>query len=208
MRAWLVACLLAIASVAQAEVFYGIEYMDTLADVKRKYPGAVFSRVRPAWLQPDQACVEMSGSGVSNKIVIIFEDIRPFFLSRLNYGGDNPYENNLKKLLGQSDDDALTVAEVRLLYSPPIKIESFKRRYGPNTCRETEDFRKLCDFPGRAITALLTPDEKSVFMALSWFTDKERAQILQRKEMAAREKLRREIPAIESPEAAPPPAFK
>lgn len=203
MRAWLIACLLAISSVAQAEVFYGIEYMDTLADVKRKYPGAVFSRVRPAWLQQHQAYIEMTGSGISNKIVIIFEDIRPFLLSILNDGGDNPYENNLKTLLNQSDEDALKVAEVRLLYSPPIKIESFKKRYGQNTCRETEDFRKLCDFPGRAITALLTLDDRYVLMAISWFTDQERKQIFQKKEMAAREKLKREMPAIEAPKAAP-----
>lgn len=200
---WLIAFLLTISSAAHAEIFYGIEYADTLGDVKKKYPGAVFKNISPAWLQPEEKFMNMTGVGINNKISIIFSDSRPFFLSVSKNQSSELFRNISNTIANQSNDDALTVAEVRVTYKSPIKIGLFKKRYGASTCYENEEFVKICKFPDSALTAILTDDGNFVRIAISRFTDGEKKQSLRRKAIEDWEKNKREAHPLDAPVAAP-----
>ena len=203
MRAWLIACLLAISSVAQAEVFYGIEHGDTLGDVKKMYPSANYRKLSPAWLQPDQSLIAMSGFGLAHELIILFSDMRPFFSEIKGHGGSDLNNWSFANIAAQPDSDALKVEQVRVRYTHSVKIDSFKQKYGKSTCKDDDDFQKICVFPDRAITALLSEDGRFVLAAESNFTDKEKKLAARKREVAEREKAKREAHPMDAPAAAP-----
>lgn len=179
MRAWLIACLLAISSLAQAEVFYGINYMETLGSIKKKYPGADYEVLTPAWLQPDQKFIWISGFGLRGNIGVIFIDPRP---SLKISSRDETLPPGRRKLFAslaeQTDEDALMAIVVRIIYESPVEFDLFKKKYGTPVCYVNEDFRKLCKFSDRAMVAELSKDEKFVEIASSDFTAEERKRRL------------------------------
>lgn len=66
-----------------AETYHDIGPYDTLGDLRKMLPGAVFTRLHPAWAQPTDVMYEVKGRGLSGTIVVKFNDPRPEYKKEL-----------------------------------------------------------------------------------------------------------------------------
>lgn len=62
-----------------AEILQNIEPLDSLGDIKLKYPNAVLTRVKAAWVTEDQDFFKLTGQGFPGELFIAFNDSRPGF---------------------------------------------------------------------------------------------------------------------------------
>lgn len=159
---------------ANAEVFYDINYFETLGSIKRKYPGAVYEKRKPAWLQPDEAFIKIYGRGMQHTVFVAFSDARETYKQWLRNPAFAGKEDDIRQMINLPDEDSLYVNWVRISYDNPIPIEKFKQKYGKSVCRTNDDFDEVCLFPDRAIEALLTNDKRFVIRADTDFTKPER----------------------------------
>lgn len=173
MKKILLSSLLALTSLAHAEVFYEIQFNDTLGNIKQKYPNASYEKLKPAWLKPDEAFIQISGVGMQNELKVHFWDFRPMFRELLN-SPENKDNQGFKEASNETDDKALVVSWVRVVYKNPVPIDVFKRKYGKSSCKIDDDFNEVCEFPDRSISANLTKDGKFVHFADTSFTKKEK----------------------------------
>ena len=186
MKAWLIACLLAISSLAQAEVFYGIEFNDSFNEIKEKFPNATFVNVDAAWLKPSQSLISMTGSGIKSTVAMRFERF-PATSIDADYG------------------DNLRLWSVKIIYKQPIRFNEFKKKYGlPSRCLKDEDFEIFCEFVDHELTARISNDGNFVYYVNSYFTREEQERMLidstVRRLKRQQEKMN---PPIEAPLAAP-----
>jgi hypothetical protein len=79
MRKLIAVSVVAVCSIGHAEILQGITPLDTLGDVKRKYPNAAIARVKAAWVTESEAFYSLSGPGFPGTLYIAFSDSRPFF---------------------------------------------------------------------------------------------------------------------------------
>ena len=153
---------------ARAEVLMGINYNATLGDIKRLYPNAAYEKLKPAWLTEEDAFIKISGAGLSGTLLVDFTDLRPSAKRLLAKDKDN---STYKKIAAQKDDDALTVEWVRLIYTVPVTLDTFKKRYGPpGKCEHDESFAFECVWPNRALTTSMSADGKIVGAVTTDFT--------------------------------------
>lgn len=161
------------AACASAEVFFDLKYHATLRDVKLIYPNARYEKLTPAWLTPDEAFYQISGSGLPAKVYVAFEDLRPGARKMLSEGqSDNDF---LKSMATAADDDAITIKWVRVVYPDPVRLDVFSERYGKQTkCERDVTFRLECRWERFAIIGTMSQDGKSVEMVTTGFTKQER----------------------------------
>lgn len=182
MRAWLIACLLAISPVAQAEVFYGIEFNDSFNEIKAKFPNATFVNVDAAWIKPSQSLISMTGGGIKSTVVMQFERFH-------------------RTLIDKDPGDNLRLWSVKIIYKQPIGFNEFKKKYGlPSKCIKDEDFEIFCDFMDHAITARISSDGNFVYYVNSHFTMEEQDRMLIDSTVR---RLKRKQEKINSPVEAP-----
>lgn len=163
-----VATLMLTTMATQAEVLMGINYHATLGDIKRLYPNATYEKLKPAWLTEEDAFIKISGVGLGGTLRVAFTDLRPAAKRLLAKEKDS---SAYKKIAAQKDDDALTVEWVRLTYTAPVTLDTFKKRYGsPGKCEHDESFAFECEWPNRALTASMSADGKIVGSVATGFT--------------------------------------
>ena len=165
-----------------AEIYRGIGPLDTLADVKGKFPGAKYERLQPAWAQPGDALYEVSGPGLGGVIIIKFQDPRPFFKRSLATQLSPEDRKIYEDLAGRSEEVSLEVEWVRWLPADPIPLQRFTSKYGkPDangyTDSELEPYREWT----RGIVAFLSSSELLVLRVDFVFTNAERRQAYQEK---------------------------
>lgn len=161
-----------------AEVFFEINYAMTLGDIKKIYPKAQYKKINASWVKDNDAFINISGPGLAVDLKVAFEDLRPAtknLLPKISDSENKEINDFYRLMIAQSDDEALTVEWVRIVYPSPIPIEIFKKRYGkPAACEHDESFSMQCRWPEKALLATLTSDEKFVTNAETSFTKTER----------------------------------
>lgn len=183
-KKWLTLACLALATAANAEIFQGILWFDSLDDVKAKFPNASFVSEKVAWLQPNEAFYRISGPGMVGTLRILFDDSRPVFKDLLQENkGDPEYDKtgSFKRLANQPEGQALTVGWVRWIPERPIPLDRYKQRYGTPTCEFDEQMSPICKWPSHELTASMTEDQKNVNFVTSAFTKAEKRSIYIRK---------------------------
>lgn len=199
-----------------AEVLHNIEPLDTLGDIKKKYPNATLTRVKAAWVTEDQDFFSLEGPGFPGSLKIAFWDNRPEFrrdaeAARLNRPADKPDSESAMErvsnyLADRPDDDALHVNWVRWVPTAPIPMSRYRAKYGePSKCEFSEDtMEPYCLWGARALTVRLTDDQKQVLMIEAGFTSAERRAAYVKRGVEIPDGLK-EAPKS-SPRATPPVA--
>ena len=168
-------CLLVASSTSYSEIYQGIGPIDTLGEVKSKFPNAVFTKINPAWAQETDALYQISGTGMSGTIVINFFDARPLWDTSLRNSNNSDDLNGLKELANGSDDTTLTVGWVRWVPDRYISLTRFISKYGnPEKQGFTDDaLQPYRTWEAKGLTAYLTDDEKNVIRVDYDFTKDE-----------------------------------
>lgn len=172
---------------AHAETYAGIGVMDTFADVKRRFPGAAFEKLQPAWAQTGDVLYSISGEGMAGRTIVKFIDSR-------TVDWKSPLEESVRKSFPQgaadeivrsathlgelAESQALVVEWVRWIPDRPIPLRRFLAKYGQPTKRDLadEDLQPYCDWTPRGVTAFLNDSADQVIRVDYTFTDKERDQ--------------------------------
>lgn len=191
----LVLLLAMFCSLAHSEVLFGVQHYATLGMVKKVYPNATYSKLKPAWLGPDEAFIRVSGSGMSGALMIAFIDNRPLWANRtredalafLSAVGREATEAAIDKYITDSrvsaakgDDEALYVNWVRWVPEGAIPLVKLESRYGKAACSMNEAFDTVCNWPKRALQATMTEDGKAAKMIDTVFTEEERSDGVKR----------------------------
>ena len=166
---------------AHSEILQGIAPLDTLGDVKHKYPNAVITAVKAAWVTEDQAFYSLSGQGFPGVIYIAFEDDRPGYRKQLaapsamGAASEAAQVALLAPLANQSDDAALTVMWTRWVPEQPIPMARYKAKYGqPTKCDfQTATMQPYCSWESRSLMVNLSDDQLKVLTVEAHFTDAE-----------------------------------
>jgi hypothetical protein len=163
--------------ICHAEIFQNINYMETLGQIKTKFPNAKYEKVYPAWLEKYNSLISIEGPGLGVVITIVFFDQRIIIRDEIDKQNlsQNDITDRFKKVLKLEDDYALRVKNVRVIYTDLIPMSTFKKRYGaPAKCEHNENFEFKCIWPKKNMLASMTNDGNSVEYAESWFTEKEK----------------------------------
>jgi hypothetical protein len=175
MRRIIVIAILALPLLASAETYRDIGPLDTLGDVKARFPNAQAKKLSPAWAQPTDAMYQFTGNGMSGTIVVNFYDSRPNFkksLERSTEGAPNEY---LQNLANQSDEEAMSVNWVRWIPDAPIPIQRLVLKYGPpeKSPFSDENYQPYREWEKKGVVAFLSDDEKNVIRIDFSFTNQE-----------------------------------
>jgi len=188
LKKWLIGSLLLVTSAAGvAEELFDIQAMDTLGDIKRKFPNATIKAVKAAWVRENQGFYSLEGSGQPGTLMLAFDDDRPDWRQanekaiEANSAASEPTDANLKWVeftqshATASDDQALTIRWVRWVPPAVIPLERYKSKYGPpDKCGFNDtDMSPYCLWNTRALSVALTDDQKNVLSAEAHFTMQE-----------------------------------
>lgn len=167
---------------AQAETYKGISPLDSLSDLKAKFPGATFKREHPAWAQENDVMYSITGEGMSGTIVVNFYDDRPYWRQLLSEEQDETKKEALRSLANTPDDE-ITVSTVRWVPDYPFPVSRLITKYGkPDRSDFSEDnYQAYKEWTSRRMRAYLTDDAKNVMRIDFGFTDKERQDAWKKK---------------------------
>ncbi len=180
----LVTLVLFLCVVAQAEILHDIQPLDTLGEIKKKYPNAKFVRVKAAWVTEEQDFFSMSGQGFPGTLYLAFSDYRPSYRRMLakERAELDPTDDDAKRkveifqaVINEPDDEALSIEWVRWVPADPIPIARYKSKYGePSKCDfNAADMHPFCQWNSRSLRVRLSDDQKNVVYAESEFTKAE-----------------------------------
>lgn len=158
------------AAVSLADTYQGIGPLDTLGDVKAKFPGATYEKIDAAWLTEKDAFYKVSGTGILGTIRIAFDDDRPYFQNR-----QKESIVDYSEYINADDDTALTVSWVRFSPEYPIPLQRLISKYGNPSKSSFDDdsFIPRRMWESRGIIANLSDNEKDVFNIEYTFTKKD-----------------------------------
>jgi hypothetical protein len=176
--------LIAVASLgveAYAELYQGIGPLDTLADLKKKYPNATFTKTNPAWAKETDVMYRITGQGISGTIIVKFYDSRPYYLKIFQEADSQERRSYFAKLATQ-EDDTVMVDWVRWLPDTPFPVERLITKHGkPDTSGfADDDYHPYKEWTRKGIYVRLTDDGKKVFAIDFTPTKKEVEAAIQR----------------------------
>lgn len=186
----LVASFLAPGS-GSAEILHGIFPLDSLVDIKNKFPNGKFTRQTPAWLQENQAMFRMVGDGFPGALILVFDDPRPYSKRALENRCKDKAESGVqaavcdghRQMVAYSDDEALSISWVRWIPEKPIPFERYRSKYGEPTRVEFDRNSMVpeAEWDKVGLQAELSDDMKFVRFVTTQFTRGEiRAAYLKR----------------------------
>ncbi len=183
MQFFIAFALVLIPLAAQCETYRDIGPLDSLGDIKAKFPSATAKKLSPAWAQPTDAMYQFTGTGLSGTIIVKFEDGRPNYSKQLDANTDEASAKFLQRLANQSDEEALYVRWVRWVPDAPIPVQRLISKYGPpeKSAFSDEDFEPYRDWERKGVTAYLSSDEKNVVRIDFAFTKNEYRSAWQKK---------------------------
>jgi hypothetical protein len=168
-----------------AETYKGIGPLDTLGDLKSKFPGAVFEKLDPAWAGEKDVLYSITGSGMSGTIVVKFLDSRVSVRQALDeyQPGGKDRDVNFYERWANEENTGLSVVWVRWIPDAPIPLQRFLTKYGPP---EKSDFSEERLQPykwwvSKGLQAYLSDDGKFVVRVDFEFTGKEYEQAFKAK---------------------------
>lgn len=155
---------LACIQAAEAEIYQGIGPLDTMADLKMKYPHATFEQLHPAWAQEQDVMYSITGHGLSGLIIVKFVDHRPEYRRRSLAATDEATITLLTHLMNLSDDDSLGVDWVRWIPAAIIPLQRLVAKVGPPEEKgfASDDLQPYRHWAKKGLVAYLSDDEKTV----------------------------------------------
>lgn len=167
--------LLTLPSITVAETYKNIGPLDSLGDVKEKFPNAKYEIINAGWITQSDALYKITGEGMSGTIVVKFDDSRPGFK---NYAQENPeseYIDTYNTLATQTDESALTVNWVRWVPDTLIPLQRFILKYGQpeKSGFSDEDMQPYKSWESKGLTAYLTDNGTHVLRIDYSFTKDE-----------------------------------
>jgi hypothetical protein len=169
-------CCAAFSHDTKSEILGGIPFWASLEDVKKLYPSATFTNMKPAWAQEDDRLIKIDGRGLGVSYVVLFWDRASFArrsLAIAKQEGSPLSEESLLTLSTLSDERSLVVQWVRMIHPEPIPIERYRAKYGTPTCSVNSTMDQVCKWPSRALDALMSDDGKFVLHSTNNFTEAE-----------------------------------
>lgn len=184
MKRVIVGLMMACALSANAELLFGIGPLETLGDIRKRFPNATFKQVKAAWVKEDQGLYSMEGPGHPGKLVLAFSDGRPLWRELAASArsavqaaseptqGDLDWASRSSELAHESDDVSLTISWVRWIPPAPIPLTRYKAKYGqPDKCGFSDaDMSPYCEWTSRALLVELSDDQRNVIQAETAFT--------------------------------------
>ncbi|MFM8899183.1 MAG: hypothetical protein ACKOF9_04435 [Burkholderiales bacterium] len=170
-------CVAVFSQESKSEILGRISYWDSFGNVKKLYPNASFTNLKPAWLQDGERLIQIDGQGIGAIYVILFRDMSHWAKGRLLRPleeGGGLSEEVLQRTALLPDEQALVVQSVRMVHPNPVPIERYKSKYGPPSCSVDSDMMPICKWPSRALVASMSDDGKFVFFSTTNFTEAER----------------------------------
>ena len=158
--------------IAKAEIYQGIAPLDTLGKIKEKFPSAIYESVNAAWVTENDAFYKITGTGISGKIYVKFDDLRPVFRKNLLENTDPKKIEIYEKLSQEENEDALSVNWVRWMPEQPIPLQRFIQKYGnpSKSAFDDQDLTPYKSWVNRGISAYLSNNEKYVLRVDYSFT--------------------------------------
>jgi len=159
---------------AYAELYQGIGPLDTLGDLKKKFPNATFTKINPAWAQEHDVMYKIKGSGISGTIIVKFYDSRPDYLRKSQEADSEEHRTYFAKLATEQDDTVM-VDWVRWLPDIPFPVERIITKYGkPDKSGFTDDdYQPYKEWTQKGVFVRLSDDGKKVFAIDFTHTKKE-----------------------------------
>jgi len=166
---------------AYAELYKGIGPLDTLADLKKKFPNATFTKKNPAWAQETDVMYQIKGPGISGTIVVKFYDSRPYYMRKMDEADSQERRTYFAKLATQ-EEDTVMVDWVRWLPDIPFPVERIITKYGkPDKSGFTdEDYTPYKEWTQKGVFVRLSDDGKKVLAIDFTHTKKEVDAAIQR----------------------------
>jgi hypothetical protein len=159
---------------ALADTHLGIRPLDSLGEVRARFPDSQLVRMAPDWADESQALFSFTGGVLQGQLLVLFIDGRPDYRREIADGFADDLDA-LKLLAAESDDRALRVKWVRWVPTTPLRVQDVVAKYGRWDAGGLSDdgFRLYRSWDARGITALLSEDEQSVLMMDFVFTEDE-----------------------------------
>jgi hypothetical protein len=178
---------LATSSFCRAEILHNVYPLDDLRDIKQKYPNALFTRVRAAWVTEGEAFFKMTGQGFVGALYLAFSDGRPsakqYLENNCRTDSTAPARTEAvetlcqlnKKWAERSEDEALSINWVRWAPDQPIPFERYRSRYGEPTQIDFDSNTMVPQAYWKAVDlrANLSDDKKFVLTVETTFTNSE-----------------------------------
>jgi hypothetical protein len=177
------ACTALLCPDASAEVYGNIGYLDTLGDVRAKYPNANFQKIRPAWAQEDDALYQITGVGLSGTIVVKFFDSRPMNRKLWENATDESMKEAFRQFSVGLEDNMLGVQWVRWVPASPIPLARFVSKYGAfqKAGFREDDLTPYRYWMTKGLSVFLSDDEKNVRSVEYEFTNADKRRAFQEK---------------------------
>jgi hypothetical protein len=178
--------LVTASSIAQAEIFLGMEPLEPLSSIKQRYTPSRISPEAADWLRPHQYFCQVQTEEVSGKLLLLFEhddEVRRKKLAELEKSVANLPPNaharstrllirQHKEHLAKSIDERLALVLVRWIPEQAVSLSELTSRYGkPDEKRSGDTSRGPTYVWSKGVTAHLNEDKKSARMIEYWFTE-------------------------------------
>jgi len=159
-----------------AEIYQGINYMDSLGKVRKCFPAAAIQKLSPAWAKPTDAMYSIKGNGIAGTVIIKFGDYRPAQRKLIERSNPGPGRDEMEKEAAQSDEDALYVEWVRWVPDSPIPLKRLVEKYGQWDKKDIHEqtYQPQRIWTKKKITAHISDDDKYVQMIDFNFTGAEK----------------------------------
>lgn len=183
----LIALLIGLAcSLAHAESVLGLEPLEPLSSVKRRFNPENLTAEPVGWLKSNQYFGVLQTPDMSGKVLLLFEhddEVRKKKLAALEKSVTGmPVQSQArstrlllrqqKEHLAKPLDDRLALVLVRWIPDPPLRVAELTAKYGkPEEKRERDAVYGPIYVWSKGVTAHLSDDKKFISMVEYWFTE-------------------------------------
>ena len=186
---------------AQAESVLGLEPLEPLSSVKRRFKPESLSAESVGWLKSNQYYGALQNTELSGKVLLLFEhddEVRKKKLAALEKSvAGTPAQSQARSVrlmlrqqkdhLAKPLDDRLALVLVRWIPDQPLRVNELTAKYGkPEEKRERDAVYGPIYVWSKGVTAHLSDDKKSITMVEYWFTEDDLALYFLNKLPAAR----------------------
>ena len=148
-------CLILSPALVHSGIYRGIEPLDSITDIKRKFQAAKIVESRPAWIDANETLCEISGTGIDGKIIICFYDYRSEYRMLSKTEPDNKKYSELANL---KHDEGVEIIWVKWVPSQSISASGLISRYGNPDRYEFVANKQQCLWIKKNISANLDTD--------------------------------------------------
>lgn len=169
----LIILVLTIPKIATAEVYKDFEPFLSLKVIKERYPNAVFSEIKAAWVKQNEVFLDMHGAGISGNIYLKLSAIE--YEKKLDLETNPEMISFYQRMINKPQDERLTLDWVRWIPINSIPFERLTTRYGKaEKCDYLEEnFIPYCSWESKGVLATLSNDKKNVIYIEYSFTEKD-----------------------------------